>query len=844
MARVNLYYMPSERKEYVIDFPIFNGGLNLYNLPYRLAQNESPDMENLLWEDGSLTARDGQQWVVPTSNGVGYAAAERLFHGSLFCHIGSKLWRTDLSTDQLTQVYDFSTAVGEGYTPAAGTFFRYGEHLYYKARGVFVRIVYNAETSAFTVESMQDKAYTPVTVINTDAGSGTGDLYQPENRLSPKKTIWYNAAEQTRIASYTTTGDITSVQLAAVSIVSVMVGDKTLVSGVDYFVDTVQFATLQVRFVTAPTQNFKVEYIARSRDYYLPVKDEGTTIDKIEAPIINRVLRINDSDEYDATSSVLIYSSGDENYNFGYHTFCAYGKTYYLLTKKIGAFNHRAALITTIDLDAMQVHGKWIDNSENKSDPTKWKEIAGKQASSSTYDVILQDEKPTSKVAHGSGSLDPYIRWSAPESRELTVSTATLTEDPTEWDDSWDGDYVFWPKTGHILLKNPADIQLPRENNTVKITYSLANADAMKSVMDCGIAATYGADRGACIVLAGSEAQPNAYFWNGNNTAMDAGYWPMVQYNLAGDANEPVTGFGKQNAILIIFKSDSVGKAQMSTTEVDGRATITMDYTPINADCGCDLPGSIRLVENNVVFANTQQGVHYVSGTSAAYENNVQGFSLKVNGTPERPGLLNDAREADGKAASMDDGQRYWLNIGGNVWVWDYTLSTQKDPAWFKLTGISAVAFIRDDDAHEVYHLDALGRISRFARTFSDYGTPFKKLFTLPVQTMGGYDRLKDVCSCILTMRDNMSSRARIQWRSDLERRYDRTDAHVARWAIAPRDLSYRSLLPPTGLAAVFRRKPRCLHVHHFTAVMESSRPEDMAIVSAQVYYKVSGRTK
>ena len=24
MARVNLYYMPSERKEYVIDFPIFN----------------------------------------------------------------------------------------------------------------------------------------------------------------------------------------------------------------------------------------------------------------------------------------------------------------------------------------------------------------------------------------------------------------------------------------------------------------------------------------------------------------------------------------------------------------------------------------------------------------------------------------------------------------------------------------------------------------------------------------------------------------------------------------------------------------------------------------------------
>lgn len=828
MARVNLYYMPSERKEYVIDFPIFNGGLNLYNMPYRLAQNESPDMENLLWEDGSLTARDGQQWVVPTSNGVGYAAADRLFHGSLFCHIGSKLWRTDLSTDQLTQVYDFSTAVGEGYTPAAGTFFRYGEHLYYKARGVFVRIVYDAETSTFTVESMQDKAYTPVTVINADAGSGAGDLYQPENRISPKKTIWYNAAEQTRIASYTTTGDITSVQLAAVSIVSVMVGDTTLVSGVDYFVETVQFATLQVRFVTAPTKNFKVEYIARSLDYYLPVKDEGTTIDKIEAPIINRVLRINDSDVYDEATSTLIFSVLDKQYSV--YSLPVYGETYYLKLKRQSSNYGRSYLITTIDLDTLHVTGKYRYSTND------WHEITENDA------VIVKSYSTKDCVDRGSAA--EYIQWSATESRELTASTATLTEDPTVWGDSWDGDYVFWPKTGHILLKNPADIQLPRENNTVKITYSLANADAMKSVMDCGIAATYGADRGACIVLAGSEAQPNAYFWNGNNTAMDAGYWPMVQYNLAGDANEPITGFGKQNAILIIFKSDSVGKAQMSTTEVDGRATITMDYTPINADCGCDLPGSIRLVENNVVFANTQQGVHYVSGTSAAYENNVQGFSLKVNGTPDRPGLLNDAREAGGKATSMDDGQRYWLNIGSDVWVWDYTLSTQKDPAWFKLTGISAVAFIRDDDAHEVYHLDALGRISRFARTFSDYGTPFTKRFTLPVQTMGGYDRLKDVCSCILTMRDNMSSRARIQWQTDLERRYDQTDIRVARWAIVPRDLSYRSLLPPTGLAAVFRRKPRCLHVHHFTAVLESVRAEDMAIVSAQIYYKAFGRTK
>ena len=33
-----------------------------------------------------------------------------------------------------------------------------------------------------------------MTLINADPESAAGDLYQPENRLSAEKTVWFNAA--------------------------------------------------------------------------------------------------------------------------------------------------------------------------------------------------------------------------------------------------------------------------------------------------------------------------------------------------------------------------------------------------------------------------------------------------------------------------------------------------------------------------------------------------------------------------------------------------------------------------------------------------------------------------
>lgn len=163
-------------------------------------------------------------------------------------------------------------------------------------------------------------------------------------------------------------------------------------------------------------------------------------------------------------------------------------------------------------------------------------------------------------------------------------------------------DYTVNAKTGVITFHTAPPVSDPPVNNTVEVLYYKENPKAYNSVMDCPYATVFGGNRDLCVVVGGCTAQPNAYFWSGNTQlAMDPTYFPMSQYNFAADASEGITGFGKQQNMLVIFKEHSVGRATYGTAKVNGREQITMDYTRINSRIGCDLPWTIQLVENNLV---------------------------------------------------------------------------------------------------------------------------------------------------------------------------------------------------------------------------------------------------
>ncbi len=541
---------PSPNRVYSVDFPRLDGGLNIRELDYRLDKNESPDMKNLWWQDGVLQCRDGQVYLSAEpgdSLGTGFTCYQDTFWRKAFFHIGDKLYFMDPDVAVESGVL---TEIVSGVPENRGTFFRYNDWLFYKNRGGFYKIAYTPdEDPDFTVTNVADEAYTPILVINADPATGSGDLYQPENRLSPKKELWYNAFQSNSTITRTGNGStktfdlgVTSAdQLSGVKRVTIGI---TEISPTDY---TVNLGAGTITFTTAPKNNA------------------------------------------DITIVLLI------------------GSTLYKFP------------VTDIDsVDKVTVDGQ--------------------------------------------------------EKREGT-------------------DYAVDLKKGQIVFTVAPPVTNPPTNNTVQITYSKKNEDALQ--LDCPYAIVYGGDQNVCIVLGGSLAQPNAFFWNSNDAvSMNPAYFPISYYNLAGDSEEAITGFGKQYRDLIVLKEFSMGKVTYGIVTLDDRDSISMTYVNVNSKTGCDLPWSIQLIENNLVFCNTYQGVHVMLDSSAAYENNVECISRNINGTPQRAGLLEDVRAVDrDSVCSFDDNTRYWLCANGRVYMWDYLLSTYKKPSWFPQEGISAVGF-------------------------------------------------------------------------------------------------------------------------------------------------------
>ena len=630
--RVSLNNYPAAQKTYAETFPKLTGGLNLWELDYRLGQNESPNMWNLWWQDGVLQCRDGQVYIEDSEErGAGYTCYGDLFWGYAFFHIGGKLYCGFVPETEEARDGFALTELVDGVPENRGTFFRYLDWLFYKNRGAFLRITYNPDPvegeTTFTAERMEEIAYTPVIQLNSDPEVGGGDSYQPENRLSPKKTVRYNAKEGAKV-------------------------------------------------------------------YHLPVKE--------------------------------------------------------------------------------------ID------------------------------------------------------------SVTKVTVDGEELEET--ADYTVDPAAGTVTFVTAPPVTDPPTNNTVEITYSKENPDALKSVLDCPYAFVAGGDRNICILLAGSMEQPNAIFWNANdNLSMNPGYFPLMNYNLVGDTMDPVSGFGRQYSDTIVFKEHSVGKLGFTVETIDDRNSISFTYTAINGKTGCDLPWSIQLIENNLVFCNTYQGVHVIRSSSAAYENNIQCLSLKVNGR-ETDGLVRDVRQAK-TVCSFDDDQRYWLCADGIVYAWDYTVSDQNEPSWFRFSHVPAVCFFQDDGHHK-FHLNSKGQVSEFRRVFVDYGASIEKVYQFPTQFFGSYDRLKDVTSILVSIRSDTDTVVAIRYDSDYETRFDLTPISAFSWRLSPRNLGYRCL-SSEKYAHTVRRKPGCRHVQHFSMTFSNNEAGcDLSIVSAQIFYKFQGRER
>lgn len=775
MAYVSLKKMPKPSREYSVGFDTLSGGLNLQELDYRISNNESPEMKNLMWREGVLACRDGQVFVrvnpdgtpVATNIGTFVCAYDRLWNGYMFAHVGNKIFKYDPETGIPSTVY---TATGT--MSNKGKFFSYNEKLYYKTRGFYIVITYNSGTGTFSASDVT--GYVPVTYINCHPENGSGTAYQPENRLSSSKTLWYNASFV--LSASPSSGLEVSIESSYFRMKVNTPGTYTFsYDGTNWKLDGNNVNLLDYGMTLGGTPSNGATIVVTYRfvnEYYLPVEADTITSVKVDGSARSK--------------EVLTISCSPES---------------------LGATLDKA------------VWRSYIQNS-------------------GTYEFFYDyDAASWKRNISGYPSVDPANYGISYTGTPVNGDTITVVY-------AHNGYYVDGNK---LVFWTAPPVTYPETNNTVKITYSLANPTAYNNVMDCVYAEVYGGTGALCIVMAGSLTQPNAYFWNGQTSvAMDPSYFPMTQYQLAGDAVDAITGFGKQQGYLIIFKEGSVGRTSLETTDVDGRTTISLPYTGINAKIGCDLPGTIQLVENNLVWCNTVRGVHFLANTSAAYENNVICISDKIDdsGSSWNAGLLYDLRQGY-PVVSHDDEKRYWLVVGGHAWLWDYYISNYKNPSWFFFDNIKGLGFVQE--LSDMWHFDSLGRLTHFERVYFDYDPDngaINKVLRFATQFFNTYDNYKTVNSVIINTRSDTDCEIDLTYMTDYEVRKDLTTLKATAWRLTPRNLTFRDL-SGSGFANVFRRKAHCRRVQYFTMKLENNTPgTDMSIVSAQIFYTYQGRQR
>lgn len=726
---VNLSKLPSPKTQYQVFLRDFSGGLNVSKASTEIADNQSPNMRNLLWENGVLKRRPGQK-PVRFKNRDSFAINLDTLIAVHEKAIGNKILFAycdgegscviaccdlgDSNTDMAT-VTELSRDYKGG---RRGSFFEYGEHIYFKGTGCYKKISF-AEDGSLVSEDVVP--YVPVVQINTNPETGVGDLYQPENRLSAQKEVWFNADSGVRTAEFSCDGSVKSFNLphkggvghqSLLSVDSVYVGAELLSLGDDYSVD-VASGTINLTSAPASTLKVTVYYSVLFSEYRLPHSVFGTGI-VVDAVYVKNL----------STGEYEVYAPN--------------------------------ASVESIAKGAFQL-----------------------------------------SVLDGA---DGYVQVEFSDTESITFYNGKPVTDP------------------NVL------------NSFVKIRYSKANHDAKKAIDDCYIVTTYGNGglEANCVVMAGATEQWNAFFWSGNDSSGgNPGYFPIANYNLAGESYDPIMAFGKQQNKLVVFQMNRIGSATFSLDEVDGRLVVSLLYRTINDRIGCDLPGSVQLVANNLVWAHTKYGVMYLKDSTYAYETLVVCVSQNINDE-----LLHNMTPS--YTSSMDDGKRYWIFSGSNAYVWDYSIqgytSNTERLSWFPMSGMveSACNAVL---VNGTWYRFGFGSIVAYRSDYcKDFEDNFFSFFRTKDFNFGTYAYRKNVDKMILSFPRIENLQAELYYETDLENpRKDLMDIRT--------DTGETS---DVG-AYVKVRTPKCRHIHTFSGEIRSVDDAPFELIAMQIFYSFMG---
>ena len=185
----------------------------------------------------------------------------------------------------------------------------------------------------------------------------------------------------------------------------------------------------------------------------------------------------------------------------------------------------------------------------------------------------------------------------------------------------------------------------------------------------CGISATFGGMKGiyggSRSFLAGNPMHPNLLFWSSLNNPL---YFSENTNVYVGSATQKITALAKQENMLVIFKEHEmfyttyVASGDYSAEDFYNGAVVDITATdatfPIyqcHGSIGCDLPGTVQLCNNRLIWATTDRRIYTLVTLTTTSERNVYDISGNIR---------NKIDELGPKAFAVDWNEHYILFNG------------------------------------------------------------------------------------------------------------------------------------------------------------------------------------
>lgn len=300
-------------------------------------------------------------------------------------------------------------------------------------------------------------------------------------------------------------------------------------------------------------------------------------------------------------------------------------------------------------------------------------------------------------------------------------------------------------------------------NNNVEIVAVKTFNGLKDNILKC----KFGIEFSNRMFLGGNDNLPNFYFAGGLSDNNDASYFPQkYQYSIKG-SDKAVTGFKVHYNKLVVFKEDMTCTVT-AATGLDNEASFPIEF--LNTDIGCDIPDSIQLINNNIVFANTYGGVHMIVSTDVIGEKAIVSISDNINGSYDRPGLLYEDKIGLKKACSADHGNKYYLCVNGRCYVWDYkgtyNVNYPDKLKWFIYDNVFAKKFgVKNNELF--YGHSKKDILCKFIESKNDFGDPINGVFKTKLIDFGYPDWFKTVSYIWYTCKANSASEVKINYFND-----------------------------------------------------------------------------